>query len=165
MSLVPPALRGHMPVGDQSLPRVAGRSSRSCTSGPAGPPPPAEVIPCRWRPSPQGRRVVLISGHSLRLAPVYDVVSTLVYEDDQLAMFVDNVHQTTRVTAERLISEARRWGISRRRAEEVVTDLLDRVPAAAEAARDEIEGLPASVPAAVDSQLTQVRRISELPLK
>ena len=94
---------------------------------------------------------------ALRLAPVYDVVSTLVYGDDRLAMYVDRVHRTNKVTAERLINEAARWGMSRRRAAEAVTDLLDRAPAAAEAARNETEGLPDNVPEAVESQLTQVR--------
>jgi serine/threonine-protein kinase HipA len=93
----------------------------------------------------------------LRLAPVYDVVSTIVYGDDRLAMFVDHVHRTTKVTAERLVNEAARWGMSRGRAAEVVTDILDRVPAAAEASRNETAGLPDNVPAAVESQLTQVR--------
>ena len=94
---------------------------------------------------------------ALRLSPVYDVVSTLVYGDDRLAMYVDRVHRTNKVTAERLINEAARWGMSRRRAAEAVTDLLDRAPAAAEAARNETEGLPDNVPEAVESQLTQVR--------
>lgn len=94
---------------------------------------------------------------ALRLAPVYDVVSTIVYGDDQLAMYVDHVHRTNKVTAERLVNEAARWGMSRGRAAEVVTDLLDRAPAAAEAARKETAGLADNVPAAVESQLTQVR--------
>ena len=94
---------------------------------------------------------------ALRLAPVYDVVSTLIYDDDRLAMYVDSVHRTDRVTAERLVNEAARWGMARSHATDVVTDLLGLVPAAARSARDETEGLPASLPAAVASQLTRIR--------
>jgi serine/threonine-protein kinase HipA len=94
---------------------------------------------------------------ALRLAPIYDVVSTLVYDDDRLAMYVDNVQRTNRVTAERLVNEAARWGMSRRHATQVVTDLLERVPGSADAVRGETEGLPTSVPAVVDSQLKRLR--------
>jgi serine/threonine-protein kinase HipA len=94
---------------------------------------------------------------TLRLAPVYHVVSTLVYGYDRLAMCVDNVHRTNRVTADRLINEAVRWGMPRRRAVELVIDLLGRVPAAAKAARSQTSGLPDSVPAVLSSQLAQVR--------
>lgn len=94
---------------------------------------------------------------ALRLAPLYDVLSTLVYGDDRLAMYIDNVHRTNRVTADRIVNEAARWGISRRRGAEIVGDMLERVPAAAEAARDETDDLPDDVPAVVDSQLTQLR--------
>lgn len=94
---------------------------------------------------------------ALRLTPVYDLVCTLVYGDDRLAMYVDNVHRTNRVTGVRLVNEAARWGMSRRRARDVVADLLDRIPAAAEAARGETEGLPPDVPAAVESQVARLR--------
>jgi hypothetical protein len=47
--------------------------------------------------------------------------------------------------------------MSRRRASEILADILDRAPAAAEAARDETDDLPADVPAVVESQLTQLR--------
>jgi serine/threonine-protein kinase HipA len=94
---------------------------------------------------------------SLRLAPLYDLVSTLVYGDDRLAMYVDNVQRTNRVTADRIVNEAARWGLSRGRASEIIAEILDRAPAAAQAARDETEGVPASVLEVVDSQLAQLR--------
>ncbi|MEX2274621.1 MAG: type II toxin-antitoxin system HipA family toxin [Actinomycetota bacterium] len=97
---------------------------------------------------------------AIRLAPTYDVVSTLVYGDDRLAMYVDDVRRTNRVTAERLINEAVWWGMSRRFAIEVVTDVLERVPAAVEAARTDPDELPAEVPTVVDSQLKQMRSSS-----
>ena len=94
---------------------------------------------------------------TLRLAPVYDVVSTLIYGDDRLAEYVDNVRRSDHVTGDRLVNEAARWGMSRRRATEIVSDLLDRVPAAAVAARAQTPGLPASMPAALDAQLARLR--------
>jgi serine/threonine-protein kinase HipA len=94
---------------------------------------------------------------SLRLAPLYDLVSTLVYGDDRLAMYVDNVQRTNRVTADRIVNEAARWGLSRGRASEIIAEILDRAPAAAQAARDETEGVPAGVLEVVDSQLAQLR--------
>lgn len=94
---------------------------------------------------------------TLRLAPIYDVVSTMIYGDDRLAASVDTVTRIDRVTGERLVNEASRWGMSRRHGAEVVMELLDRVPAAAAAAREQTEGLPSSIPAVVDAQLARLR--------
>ena len=93
----------------------------------------------------------------LRLAPLYDLMSTLVYGDDRLAMYIDTVQRTDRVTADRIVNEASRWGMSGRRAAEIVADILDRVPAAAEEARDETEALAGDFPAVVDSQVARLR--------
>ncbi|HEU0168229.1 MAG TPA: HipA domain-containing protein, partial [Chloroflexota bacterium] len=48
---------------------------------------------------------------TLRLAPAYDVLSTLHYGDDRLAMYVDNVRRATNVTRQRLHNEAASWGV------------------------------------------------------
>jgi serine/threonine-protein kinase HipA len=93
---------------------------------------------------------------ALHLAPFYDLMSTVTYGDDQLAMYVDDVRRTDRVTAERIVNEAVTWGMSRRRAADVVEDVLARAPAAAEAARRETRDLPATVSDTVDSQLVQL---------
>lgn len=93
----------------------------------------------------------------LRLAPLYDLISTLSYGDDRLAMYIDTVQRTDRVTADRIVNEAGRWGMSGRLATEIVADILDRVPAAAEAAREETEALPPDVTAVVDSQVARLR--------
>lgn len=93
----------------------------------------------------------------LRLAPLYDLMSTMVYGDDRPAMYIDTVQRTDRVTADRIVNEAVRWGMSGRRATEIVADILDRAPVAAEAARDETEALPLDVTAVVGSQVTQLR--------
>ncbi len=94
---------------------------------------------------------------SLRLAPLYDLMSTLFYGDDRLAMYIDNVHRTKSVTADRIVNEAVRWGLARRRAAGVVADILARTPAAVAAARRETKGVPEELPALVMSQLAQVR--------
>ena len=53
---------------------------------------------------------------ALGLAPLYDLLSTLYYGDDRLAMYVDSVQRTRPVTADRILNEAARWGLARRRA-------------------------------------------------
>lgn len=93
---------------------------------------------------------------ALRLAPLYDLMSTLYYGDDRLAGYIDNVHRTEQVTADRIVNEAARWGLAKRRAAEIVEDLLDRTPDAVQAARAETEGLPDELPTVIESQLTQV---------
>jgi len=92
----------------------------------------------------------------LRLAPLYDLLSTLFYNDDRLAMYVDDVRRTNRVTADRLLNEAVSWGLARPRAYDVVADILDGVPSAADAAQSETNGLPSGVRGAVDSQVAQL---------
>jgi len=94
---------------------------------------------------------------ALRLAPLYDLMSTLAYGDDRLAMYIDNVRRTSRVTAERLINEAAQWGLARRAAAEIVADVVGRAPAAARSARAETEGVPPDVVSAVESQLARLR--------
>ncbi|MGZ8641809.1 MAG: HipA domain-containing protein [Actinomycetota bacterium] len=94
---------------------------------------------------------------ALRLAPFYDLMSTMTYGDDRLAMYVDDVRRTDRVTAERIVNEAVDWGMSRRRAAEVVEEVIARAPKAAESARRETKELPESVSDVVDSQLVRLR--------
>lgn len=43
-------------------------------------------------------------------------------------MYVDDVQRVDRVTVDRLVNEASRWGIQRGRAHDVVLDVLDRLP-------------------------------------
>lgn len=93
---------------------------------------------------------------ALRLTPLYDLLSTLFYGDEHLAMYVDNVHKTNRVTADRIVNEATRWGLSKRRASDVIADILERVVDAVAAAAAETTDLPAEIPALVNSQLVQV---------
>ncbi|HEY3831949.1 MAG TPA: HipA domain-containing protein [Acidimicrobiia bacterium] len=94
---------------------------------------------------------------ALTLAPLYDLVSTLYYGDDRLAMYVDNVRRIDRVTVTRLVNEAVSWGVARDRATGVIGELLDKAPEAIERARDETADLPAGVVGAVEHQLQQLR--------
>lgn len=93
----------------------------------------------------------------LTLAPLYDVVSTLQYGLDRLAMYVDNVHRTNRVTADRLIAEAARWGLSKRRVSAIIADILERAPSAVETAQSETDDLPEHLVTVVTAQLEQLR--------
>ncbi|HEY7935116.1 MAG TPA: type II toxin-antitoxin system HipA family toxin [Solirubrobacteraceae bacterium] len=100
---------------------------------------------------------------ALRLAPLYDLLSTRLYPlEDKLAMYVDSVQKADRVTAERIVNEARRWGMTRRSAEDVVADSLDRLPAAITQAAKEIDTLPPSLPELVNKRVDQLRS-STLP--
>ena len=94
---------------------------------------------------------------ALTLTPLYDLMCTLYYGDDRLAMYIDNVHRANRLTVERIVNEAVRWGMSRERATEVVVDLLERAPAAIAASRDEIEGIPEEMVSTIEGQLAQLR--------
>lgn len=93
---------------------------------------------------------------ALRLAPAYDLMSTLFYGDDRLAMYIDNVRRTDRVTAERIVNEASSWGMSRTRASEIVASLLESVMFARQQAADETPGVPADIPDIVSAQLRRL---------
>ncbi len=93
----------------------------------------------------------------LSLAPLYDLLSTRLYPlDDKLAMYVDSVQKADRVSAERIVNEATGWGMSRKRAEEIVSDSLDRLPAAVSAAAGETAGLPPGLPELVGKRVDQL---------
>lgn len=107
-----------------------------------------------------GKNFSLLHSESgaLRLAPLYDLLSTRLYPlDDKLAMYVDSVQKADRVTAARIVNEAMRWGISKRNAEEIVLDLLDRLPGAISAAANETDGLSPELPDLVDRRVGRLR--------
>lgn len=97
------------------------------------------------------------SSGTLSLAPLYDLVCTAVYGVDELAMYVDDVRLIKNVTGDRLLNEGAKWGLSRRRVGEIVSDVLARAPEARDAARDETPDLPDEVLTAIDSQLERLR--------
>jgi serine/threonine-protein kinase HipA len=95
----------------------------------------------------------------LRLAPLYDLLSKTLYPiDDKLAMYVDNVQKIDRVTADRIVNEATRWGMTRRAAEHILTDCLERLPAAVSGAAEETDGLPGKLLALVGRRIDQLQR-------
>jgi serine/threonine-protein kinase HipA len=93
----------------------------------------------------------------VRLAPLYDLLSTLMYGDDRLAMYIDNAHHTNRVTFDRLLSETATWGLSRARAAEIVVDLLARLPDAAQRAASETPGVPGDILDLITVQLDRLQ--------
>jgi serine/threonine-protein kinase HipA len=92
----------------------------------------------------------------LRLAPLYDVLCTLHYGVDELAMFIDNVHRVNRVTAARLVNEIESWGVSRSDADALVGDLLERSSEVIAAAREDTPGLPDEIFGTVERQRRQL---------
>lgn len=96
---------------------------------------------------------------ALTLAPLYDLMCTLYYGDDRLAMHIDNIHRTNRLTVARIVNEAVRWGLSRDRATEIVTNLLDKAPSALDLAREETKGVQATLVETVETQLKQLRSV------
>ena len=94
---------------------------------------------------------------SLELTPQYDVMSTLYYQLDELAMYIDNFRKIDLVTGDRLVNEAASWGIPRASVVQLVTDLLDAVPDAVAQAAFETPGLPPQIPDLVHKQLANLR--------
>jgi serine/threonine-protein kinase HipA len=94
---------------------------------------------------------------SLRLAPLYDLLSTLPYGDDRLAIYVDSVQKTVRATGKRILNEANGWGLTRSRAGDILADLIEKVPNAADRAAEETAGLPERFRKVVETQLELVR--------
>ncbi len=95
---------------------------------------------------------------SIELTPLYDVMSTLYYEDGDLAMYVDNVHKTRKVANERLVQEAESWGMRREAIEVILDELVERAGDAIDAASKETMGLPPEISAIAKSQLAQLTR-------
>lgn len=79
----------------------------------------------------------------VRLAPVYDVMSTRAYEEVSrtAGTFVNGRREVDAIGPEDLVAEALAWGVGREEAETVVGGLLARAPAALEAAAAEV-GVP-----------------------
>ena len=108
-----------------------------------------------------GKNFSLLHAESgaLRLAPLYDLLSTTLYPlDNKLAMYVDSVQKADCVTADRIVIEATRWGMRRGRVEEIVADSLDRLPAAVSAAADEVNGVPPGLLELVVQRVDQLGR-------
>lgn len=93
---------------------------------------------------------------TIELAPLYDLVATLAYGDDRLAMHIDNVRRTERVTATRLANEAATWGLDSHIAHATISHLLERLPAAIDNAHNQTPDLPGHIAETVTRQLTNL---------
>jgi len=96
----------------------------------------------------------------LSLAPLYDVMSTLRYQVEYLAMYVDAVQRLERVTGASVINEATNWGMSRDTATRIVVDMVGRAPRAIELASRETKDLTDEVLDTVQSQLRALEEVS-----
>jgi hypothetical protein len=87
------------------------------------------------------------------MAPLYDLLATRFYPDihDKLAMYVDEVQKADRVTCERIVNEAVRWGMRRERAEWIVDDVVERLGAA------EIAGVPDALLHLIEERAERMR--------
>ena len=84
-------------------------------------------------------------------------MSTVQYGAAKLAMHVDDVRRIANVTGDRIVNEASRWGISRGRVIEIVEQLLERILPVAEQTRDEVPGVPETIPALIKTQVDNLR--------
>ena len=89
-------------------------------------------------------------GGAVRLAPLYDLMSSRIYGDARLAMKIDGEARMDRVSAERVLDEAATWGLRRAAALEVVEELLERVPEAVSAAEADVSDAPAALGPLID---------------
>ncbi|MGH2880610.1 MAG: type II toxin-antitoxin system HipA family toxin [Solirubrobacteraceae bacterium] len=94
---------------------------------------------------------------ALRLAPLYDLMSTRPYPvDDSLAMYVDTVQKADRVSAERIVNEAAGWGMRRAQAVEIVGDTLERMPSAVSLAASHTSGIADELVELVAARVTRL---------
>jgi hypothetical protein len=67
-------------------------------------------------------------------------------------MFIDTVQRIDRVTVARVANEVARWGMPRGAAEQVIEEVLEAMPEAAQLALEETTDVPSAVTAVVESQ-------------
>lgn len=91
---------------------------------------------------------------TVRLAPAYDVVSTLAYGITAHAIAVDGAQQHERLSTRRLLDEITTWGLPAREAETLVRDTLARLAEAVEPAREGTPNLADRVLRRVRANLT-----------
>jgi serine/threonine-protein kinase HipA len=98
------------------------------------------------------------SSGEIRLAPLYDLVSTLFYPelDKHLAMSVDRIQRIDRVTFSRIVRETASWGFLPARASQIIGEMLARTPDAIDAAIADVPSVPPEIPEIVRSQARQL---------
>ena len=90
---------------------------------------------------------------TIRLSPLYDVMCTMYYDgtgeledvDTELGLHVGSKTEIAEVHHQDLLDEAKRWGMSEPRARSILTDLAYRIPAAVDAARSDLPGVPREI--------------------
>ena len=92
----------------------------------------------------------------ITLAPLYDLMCTLIYNQPRLAMYIDAVQRMNQVTTDRLVKEAGRWGLQELAATRLIADIIGRMPGAVERARAENPGVPEELLSVVHGQLTRL---------
>lgn len=90
------------------------------------------------------------------LAPLYDLLSTLYYEQKRLAMYVDTVQRIDRVTLDRIINEGISWGMSRTQCLQTVTQVVEQLPQAISHAAQETPAIPPEIQNIVVDQIKRV---------
>lgn len=93
----------------------------------------------------------------VRFAPLYDLLSTRIYNEKRLAMFINRVQLVDRVASQSIVNEAAGWGIDSQRATDIVVDLLDRTADAADLAAKETPGVPQPLLDLLESQTKRLR--------
>ncbi len=113
-----------------------------------------------------GKNVSILhrSDGSVGLAPMYDVMSTEYYSDayarpmsSTLGLFVNAKHNINEVSVEDLMAEAKRWGIRRTVAKELLHQLLDGLPDALEQAVNNVPNVPKALVDLVRARLYKIR--------
>jgi serine/threonine-protein kinase HipA len=102
---------------------------------------------------------------SVRLAPIYDAMCTVFYTgadggplvDTELGLFVVNKTDINAVTNGDLVEEAVPWGIRRARAQQLIAELLERLPDAIDRAAEMVPGVPEPLVAMIRSRAEVLR--------
>ncbi len=97
---------------------------------------------------------------SVGLSPAYDIAMHLHHprtNPRRFAMDIDGRYLIDAITVEDVIAEARRWGLSQRRADRIVTDLTDALDA--ELSRLDRAGHPGVTPLAWDTVRTRISAV------
>jgi len=98
----------------------------------------------------------------VQLAPIYDVMSTVevrvlsgLIVSSTLGMSTGSATSIVDVTVEDVLDEATAWGLPRRTASERIAQLLDRMPEAIAAVRQQVPAVPAERVAVLAERATQ----------
>lgn len=102
---------------------------------------------------------------SIELTPLYDVMSTLLYEMNDLAMYIDDVRRIQRVTRERLRNEAKSWPMRQEAIDLILDELVELAPEAIEQARDETPGVPDHLLRICVGQLASLSRQDDVTVR